>query len=60
VHTDQLGSLNVITSESGNIEQEMSFDAWGNRRDPNTNCENYKFTFVLSGNTIDRLAAPNI
>jgi hypothetical protein len=36
VHTDHLGSLNVITSESGTIEQEMSFDAWGNRRDPNT------------------------
>jgi len=36
VHTDHLGSLNVITSESGTIEQEMSFDAWGNRRDANT------------------------
>ena len=36
VHTDHLGSLNVITSQSGSIEQEMSFDAWGNRRDPNT------------------------
>ena len=36
VHTDHLGSLNVITSESGTIEQEMSFDAWGNRRDPST------------------------
>jgi hypothetical protein len=31
-----LGSLNVITSESGTIEQEMSLDAWGNRRDPGT------------------------
>jgi RHS repeat-associated protein len=36
VHTDHLGSLNVLTNESGAIEQEMSFDPWGNRRDANT------------------------
>lgn len=36
VHTDHLGSLNVITSATGTIEQETSYDAWGNRRDPAT------------------------
>jgi RHS repeat-associated protein len=36
VHTDHLGSLNVITNASGAIVSEMSFDAWGNRRDPAT------------------------
>lgn len=36
VHTDHLGSVNVITSQAGAIEQELSYDAWGNRRDPNT------------------------
>ncbi len=36
VHNDHLGSLNVFTNESGTIEQELSFDAWGNRRNPAT------------------------
>ena len=36
VHTDHLGSLNVITNAGGAIEQELSYDAWGNRRDPAT------------------------
>jgi RHS repeat-associated protein len=36
IHTDHLGSLNVITKQSGAIVSEMSFDAWGNRRDPAT------------------------
>ncbi|HEY4788280.1 MAG TPA: RHS repeat-associated core domain-containing protein, partial [Bacteroidales bacterium] len=36
VHTDHLSSLNVITDASGNIAQETSYDAWGNRRDPAT------------------------
>ena len=30
---DHLGSLDVITDSSGEIVQEMSFDAWGQRRD---------------------------
>ncbi|UTW45819.1 VCBS repeat-containing protein [bacterium SCSIO 12696] len=30
---DHLGSLDVITDETGAIVQEMSFDAWGERRD---------------------------
>jgi len=36
IHTDHLGSWNTITNESGNLLQELSFDAWGNRRDPAT------------------------
>ena len=33
---DCLGSITHITDESGNIVQELSYDAWGNLRDPNT------------------------
>ena len=36
IHTDHLGSWNTITDTAGNLLQELSFDAWGNRRDPNT------------------------
>jgi len=36
IHTDHLGSWNTITDENGNLLQEQSFDAWGNRRDPQT------------------------
>jgi len=33
---DHLGSWTTITDCQGNIEQELSFDAWGNRRNPET------------------------
>lgn len=33
IHKDNLGSWNVITDESAQIVQKMSFDAWGNVRD---------------------------
>ncbi|MDZ4204664.1 MAG: hypothetical protein U1C46_07575, partial [Bacteroidales bacterium] len=36
IHADHLGSWNIITDENGNLLQELSFDVWGNRRDPNT------------------------
>ena len=36
VHKDHLGSIQYITNESGALEQELSYDAWGNRRDPAT------------------------
>jgi RHS repeat-associated protein len=36
IHKDHLGSWNTITDEEGNLLQELSFDAWGNRRDPAT------------------------
>ncbi|MFN8208751.1 MAG: FG-GAP-like repeat-containing protein [Bacteroidales bacterium] len=32
VHTDHLGSIDVMTNQSGTAVQYMSFDAWGRRR----------------------------
>lgn len=32
VHPDHLGSIHFITDESGSVEQELSFDAWGRHR----------------------------
>ncbi len=34
IHKDNLGSWDVITDESGNVLQRLSFDAWGNMRNP--------------------------
>ena len=34
VHTDHLGSYNVVTNQSGSVVQNYSFDAWGRRRNP--------------------------
>jgi len=34
-HTDNLGSIAVITDESGNVVERDSYDAWGKRRFPN-------------------------
>ena len=33
---DHLGSWTTITDSEGNVEQELSFDAWGNLRNPAT------------------------
>ena len=33
---DHLGSWTAITDSDGNLMQELSFDAWGNLRDPET------------------------
>ena len=33
---DNLGSWTTITNANGTVEQRLSFDAWGNLRDPNT------------------------
>ena len=35
---DHLGSWTTITDEVGRLEQELSYDAWGNLRDPDTWC----------------------
>ena len=35
IHTDHLGSVDMITDKDGNIVDSMSFDVWGNRRDRN-------------------------
>jgi RHS repeat-associated protein len=34
-HTDHLGSISVITDETGNVVERLSYDAWGKRRYPN-------------------------
>ncbi|MBR0539401.1 MAG: hypothetical protein IJK36_04150 [Bacteroidales bacterium] len=36
VYKDYLGSWTTITDASGTVEQELSFDAWGNLRNPYT------------------------
>src|SRR5262249_33311313 len=36
-HTDHLGSIAVITNESGAVVERLSYDAWGKRRFPNGN-----------------------
>ena len=36
VHTDNLGSWDIITDMGGDLEQSLSFDAWGNRRNAST------------------------
>ena len=33
---DNLGSWTMITDEEGNVEQRLSYDAWGNLRNPAT------------------------
>jgi RHS repeat-associated protein len=36
IHKDNLGSVEKITDESGNLFKSYSYDAWGKRRDPNS------------------------
>ena len=38
---DHLGSWTTITDSDGAVEQELSYDAWGNLRDPNTWLRNW-------------------
>jgi RHS repeat-associated protein len=33
-HTDHLGSISVVTDQSGNVLQRLSHDAWGKQRNP--------------------------
>gem|GEM_PF-2155017 len=42
VHTDHLGSFDVITDQSGTVVQNYSFDVWGRRR----NHTNWTYTSV--------------
>ena len=50
IHTDHLGSISVITGEKGAVEEEMSFDAWGRRRNP----ANWSYTNVPESVLTDR------
>ncbi|MFW6222073.1 MAG: RHS repeat-associated core domain-containing protein, partial [Bacteroidota bacterium] len=36
IHTDHLGSIRAITDQNRDIVARYSFDAWGNRRNPDT------------------------
>ena len=36
IHKDHLGSITTITDSQGTILQELSYDAWGNLRNPTT------------------------
>lgn len=36
VHHDHLGSIQAYSDENGELYQELSYDAWGLRRDPDT------------------------
>lgn len=36
LHHDHLGSVQAYSDESGNLVQELSYDAWGRRRNPTT------------------------
>ena len=57
IFKDHLGSYDRITNQLGQIIETYSFDAWGNRRNPNnwrgaptaTQIENYKFTRGFTG-----------
>lgn len=49
VHTDHLGSINVITNQSGTVVKNFSFDAWGRRRNPtNWSYSNLPSAFLFS------------
>lgn len=41
---DHLGSWTVIVDADGNVEQELSYDAWGNLRNPETWCVDASIT----------------
>lgn len=44
---DHLGSWTTITNTAGQVEQEVSFDAWGNPRDPDTWSSSYNDTLMF-------------
>ncbi len=60
VHKDHLGSLDVITNESGTIVDKYAFDAWGNRRmhDNWTQADNtpHLFDRGFTGHSLSRIS----
>ena len=50
---DHLGSWTTITDAEGNVEQELSYDAWGNLRDPDT-WTGYTVPELVEGPMFDR------
>lgn len=52
LYTDYLGSIHAIADATGNIIQQLSYDAWGRRRNP-TNWADYENVATQNGsNTI--------
>ncbi len=49
-HTDHLGSINVITTSTGAVHEEMNFGPWGRRRNP----YNWTYTNVPEPELTDR------
>ena len=47
IFTDHLGSFTTITNDKGVVEQELSYDAWGNLRDPETWSNTFEGTPML-------------
>ena len=45
--TDHLGSITTIVDNSGNVEQRLSYDAWGNLRNAKTWCSAFVGTPML-------------
>lgn len=59
IHTDHLGSINVITNQSGAVVQNCSFDAWGRRRNHadwtyNNVPSSYLFSRGFTGHSLSR------
>jgi len=50
IHKDYLGSYDVITDEEGNVQERLSFDPWGRRRNPT----DWTFNNVPSPHLFDR------
>ncbi len=50
VYSDYLGSPQVITDEEGNIKERLSFDAWGQRRNP----DDWSYNNVPTSHIFDR------
>ena len=50
LHKDHLGSVQALTNESGALVQELSYDAWGKRRNP-INWEDYSSISAASSLT---------
>ena len=50
---DNLGSWVTITDKNGTVEQQLSYDAWGNLRNPN-NWANYTLNDIIEKPMFDR------
>ncbi len=51
LHTDHLGSVAVVTDDTGSVSERLAFDPWGKRRFPNGTAD---VNDTIVGSTIDR------